>query len=64
LADILFLSRTLSIMNKRTIAPDSNRIIVKLAASITCVFNAKRHNIEFAANAMSAKQVNIIVLNT
>jgi hypothetical protein len=42
-------------------APDSNRIVVKLDASIVFSPKANRHNTEFAANAISAKLVNISV---
>jgi hypothetical protein len=34
---------------------------VKLAASIAALPNAKRHNIELAANAINASPVSIIV---
>jgi hypothetical protein len=49
------------IIAKRTIAPDSNRITVKLDASMTFSPNANRHITEFAENAISANPVKIIV---
>ena len=51
-------------MIKRTKAPDSNRIRVKLDASMELVPSANRHNTEFAANAINARIVNIRVLAT
>jgi len=48
---------------RRTIVPDSKRIIVKLEASIAALPNAKRHKTEFAANAVKANPVRVIVLN-
>jgi hypothetical protein len=48
---------------RRIIVPDSNRIIVKLDASIALAPNASRHNSELAANAINANPVRIIVLN-
>ena len=41
----------------RAMAPESRRIIVKLAASIVSSFNASRHKTELAANAISAQVV-------
>lgn len=43
-------------------APDSSLIAVKLDASIALSPSAKRHSTEFAAKAIKAKQVNILVL--
>ena len=48
---------------RRTMVPESNRITVKLVASIASLPNAKRHNTELAANAINAKPVRMIVLN-
>ena len=44
------------------IAPEANRIKVKLAASISCSPSARRHSTELAAKAVSANPVKIIVL--
>ena len=54
--------RTASI-NRRTIVPDSNRITVKLDASIVPLSSAKRQSTELAANAINANPVRIIVFN-
>jgi hypothetical protein len=48
---------------KRTKEPDSNRITVKLDASMASFSNANRHNTELAANAINANPVRIIVFN-
>ena len=50
-------------ITRRTIVPDSNRITVKLDASIASLPKAKRHNIELAANAINANPVKMMVLN-
>ena len=50
-------------IRKRTIVPDSNRITVKLDASMASLPNAKRHSSELAANAINAKLVRMIILN-
>jgi len=42
-------------MTERTTAPESNRMMVKPAASIDSSPNANRHNTEFAANAIKAR---------
>ena len=49
------------IIARRTIAPDSNRTTVKLDASMTLSPNANRHSTEFAANAINASPVKIII---
>ncbi len=43
-------------------APDSSLIVVKLDASIALSPSAKRQSTEFAAKAINAKDVNIVVL--
>jgi len=48
---------------KRIMAPDSNRIIVKLDASMASFPNANRHSTELAANAINAKPVRTIVFS-
>ena len=48
---------------RRTIVPESNRITVKLDASMASLPNAKRHNIELAANAINANPVKMMVFN-
>ena len=45
------------IITVRTMAPDSSRTIVKVDGSIAPSPNAKRHNTELAANAISANPV-------
>lgn len=50
-------------IKKRTITPDSNRITVKLDASIASFSNANRHSTELAANAINANPVRTIVLS-
>jgi hypothetical protein len=50
-------------MIKRAIAPDNNRIPVKLDASIAPLPNAKRHSTELAAKAINAKPVSKLVFN-
>ena len=50
-------------MNNSTTVPESNRIVVKLDASIDPLPNARRHSIELAANAIKASPVRKIVLN-
>jgi len=55
--------RVVLMIIRRTILPDSNRITVKLAASIASLPSANRHNTELAANAINAKPVRTIVLN-
>ena len=42
-------------------APDSNRITVKLDASIVLSPNASRQSTELAANAVSARAVKMMV---
>jgi hypothetical protein len=49
-------------MKKRIIAPESKRITVKLEGSMEFSPRANRHSTEFAANAISARIVNTIVL--
>ena len=56
--------RVVLIMIRRTMVPDNNRIIVKLDASMASLPNAKRHSTELAANAINAKPVRMIILNT
>ena len=48
-------------IRKRTTAPDNSRTPAKPDASISLIPNANRHNIEFAANAISATSVKRIV---
>ena len=48
---------------KRIIAPDSNRITVKLDASMALFSNAILHSIELAANAINANPVRTMVLS-
>ena len=50
-------------IKKRTMAPDSSRIIVKLGASIVSFPNANRHSTELAANAINANPVRTIVFS-
>jgi len=50
-------------MNKRIIVPDSNRIMVKLDASMALSSNAKRQSTELAARAIKAIPVRSIVFN-
>jgi len=47
-------------IKKRTMAPDNNRIAVKLDASIVSFPNANRHSTELAANAINANPVRAI----
>lgn len=51
-------------IKKRTMAPDSRRITVKLDASIASFPKANRHNTELAANAINAKPVRTIVFSS
>ena len=60
-AAVIFLVAIMII--RRTIVPDSNRITVKLDASMASFPNAKRHSTELAANAINANPVRIIVFN-
>lgn len=60
-ASVMFLVATMII--RRTIVPDNNRIIVKLDASMASFPNAKRQSTELAANAINANPVRIIVFN-
>lgn len=62
-ADTPVVFRAEPMIIRRTIVPDSNRITVKLDASIASLPNAKRHNIELAANAINANPVRMIVFN-
>jgi hypothetical protein len=48
---------------RSTMVPDSNRITVKLDASMASLPNAKRHNTELAANAINANPVRMMVFN-
>jgi len=48
-------------INKRTITPDNKRTIVKLDQSIARSPNANRQRTEFAAKAIKAKPVKIVV---
>ncbi len=50
-------------IKKRTIAPDSNRMTVKLDASIASFPKADRHSTELAANAINANPVRTIVFS-
>lgn len=49
-------------MNRAT-APDNNRMIVKLDASIAPLPRAKRQSTELAANAINAKPVSKLVFS-
>ncbi len=62
LEGVLFFVLLIVIMPKRIKAPESKRTIVKLDASMVFSPSAKRHNTEFAANAIRAKIVNTRVL--
>ena len=55
--------RVVLMIIRRTMVPDSNRITVKLDASMASFPSAKRHNTELAANAINARMVRVIVLN-
>lgn len=57
------LFRVVVMITRSTIVPDSNRITVKLAASMASVPSASRHSIELAANAINANPVSMIVFN-
>ena len=46
-------------ITNRTIAPESNRMIVKLGASMLPLLSANRFRTEFAAKAIRAKMVRI-----
>ena len=48
-------------ITSKVIAPESKRIMVKLAASMVSSPNARRHNTELAAKAMSAQVVKKMV---
>ena len=50
-------------ITRRTMLPDNNRTVVKLAASMAPDPKANRHNTEFAANAVSANPVRMVVLS-
>ena len=63
LVDVPVVFRVVPMIIRRTIVPDSNRITVKLDASMALFPNAKRHNTELAANAINAKLVRMIILN-
>jgi len=63
LVDIPVVFRVVLMIIKRIMLPDSNRITVKLDASIASFPNAKRHSTELAANAINAKPVRTIILN-
>ena len=48
---------------RRTMVPDSNRITVKLDASMASFPSANRQNTELAANAIKANAVRMDVFN-
>ena len=55
--------RVAPIITRRTIEPDSNRITVKLDASMASFPNANLHSTELAANAINANAVRMEVFN-
>lgn len=61
--DVPVMFRVTPMIIKRIIVPDSNRIIVKLDASMALVPNAKRQSTELAANAINANPVRMVVFN-
>ena len=63
LEDVSVVFRVAPMISRRTMVPDSNRITVKLEASIASFPSARRHSTELAANAINAKPVRMIILN-
>ena len=55
--------REVPMIIRRTMVPDTNRITVKLDASMASFPNANRHSTELAANAINANPVRMIVFN-
>lgn len=55
--------RVTPIITRRTMEPDSNRITVKLDASMASFPNANLHSTELAANAINANVVRMDVFN-